>query len=147
MSAAAPTREQLLALYRAHLAAARSFVRTFPNFFWWLTQTSYNFREYFVRHTRQSFRAHLSEAEADGVSGAAQSASTLSRLPTAPKTEVSGASPQDATPDLAAFYAQKQKELKVLQRAAVTNMMYAGDRLVVEDAAPSRPATMRTADE
>ena len=46
MSVVAPTREQILMLYRAHLATARSFA-------------SYNFREYFVRRTRDQFRALL----------------------------------------------------------------------------------------
>ena len=46
MSVVAPTREQILMLYRAHLATARSFA-------------SYNFREYFVRRTRDQFRAFL----------------------------------------------------------------------------------------
>ena len=34
---------------------------------------------------------------------------------------------------LAKFYEEARDELKVLQRAVMTNKMYAGERLVVED--------------
>ncbi|KDQ07554.1 hypothetical protein BOTBODRAFT_166958 [Botryobasidium botryosum FD-172 SS1] len=47
---ASPTRAQVLSLYGNLLRASNSFY-------------SYNFREYFVRNTRQRFRAHQSEAD------------------------------------------------------------------------------------
>ncbi|WFD22796.1 hypothetical protein MEQU1_001473 [Malassezia equina] len=116
MSAAAPTREQIMALYRAHLATARAF-------------NSYNFRQYFERRTRDSFRAHLYPGTSEASQSMTESVEKLSNVP----TSTSGVAPAPEKPSLADFYKDKRAELKVLQRAAVVNQLYAGDRLVVED--------------
>ncbi|WFD27144.1 hypothetical protein MNAN1_002140 [Malassezia nana] len=114
MSALAPTREQLMALYRAHLTAARAF-------------NSYSFRQYFERRARDSFRTHLYPGTSEASQSVNVSAEKLSKVPTS-------GSPSTPMPDsLAEFYQDKCAELKVLQRAAVVNQMYAGDRLVIED--------------
>ncbi|KAI0731256.1 hypothetical protein C8Q76DRAFT_718251 [Earliella scabrosa] len=39
---------------------------------------------------------------------------------------------------LAAFYADRSKELAVLKRSAIVNQLYGGWRLVVEDQQPAR---------
>ncbi|WFD29945.1 hypothetical protein MSPP1_000959 [Malassezia sp. CBS 17886] len=136
-SALPPTREQLLALYRQHMNAARSFA-------------SYNFREYFLRRTRDKFRGALSPGDTEVSKNMQESAAALSRVPTAgpgslklrPQTQQEPMSAEQ----LAAFFQHAKEELKVLQRAAVTNMMYEGDRLVVEEDA-SRDWVVRSADE
>lgn len=118
MSVATPTREQILSLYRAHLATARSFA-------------SYNFREYFVRRARDQFRAYLYPQMSVAAQNVNASASKLSNVPTA-NTAVKPVEPMSAE-KLAKFYEEACDELKVLQRAVMTNKMYAGERLVVED--------------
>ena len=124
MSAAAPTREQVKALYRAHLATARAFVCTSNSH-----QNSYNFRQYFERRARDSFRAYLYPGTSEVSQSVSASVEKLSKVP----TSTSAAVPAPPTPSLAEFYEDQRAELKVLQRAAVVNQMYAGDRLVVED--------------
>lgn len=93
-----------------------------------LTQNSYNFRQYFERRTRDSFRAHLYPGTSEASQSVSESAEKLSKVPTSTSDATSVASPS-----LSEFYEDKAAELKVLQRAAVVNQMYAGDRLVVED--------------
>ena len=62
-----------------------------------------------------------------------ESTSALSRVPSATPAAVQPASTEPMSAErIAAFYATAKEELKVLQRAAVTNMMYSSDRLVVE---------------
>lgn len=122
----APTRQQLLTLYRQHLATSRSFVCTSVSI---LTQASYNFREYFVRRTKDVFRAHLYPESSEVAQSVSASAAKLAHVPTAP------AEVHAPNASLAQFYEDMRAELRVLQRAAVTNMMYAGERLVVEDPA------------
>ncbi|PKI82783.1 hypothetical protein MVES_003268 [Malassezia vespertilionis] len=117
---AAPSKQQILALYRAHISAARSF-------------SSYNFREYFMRRTRDSFRAHLFPETSIEAKELSKSAATLASVPTSTAPQQVPTSPLSET-SLKQFYENAQEELKALQRAAVTNMMYAGSsRLVVED--------------
>ncbi|WFD48420.1 hypothetical protein GLX27_003090 [Malassezia furfur] len=116
---AAPTRQQLLALYRQHLSAARSF-------------TAYNFREYFVRRTRDRFRAHLFPESSDQAKSVHASASALANVATSNSGGVRPMEPLSGE-RLAEFYRTAREELKVLQRAAIVNMMYSSDRLVVED--------------
>jgi len=53
---ASPTRMQVLSLYKNHLRASNSFY-------------SYNFREYFLRNTRQRFRTHQSETDSTRIKG------------------------------------------------------------------------------
>ncbi|KAI3624313.1 hypothetical protein CBS14141_002741 [Malassezia furfur] len=88
---AAPTRQQLLALYRQHLSAARSFAKSV--------------------HASASALANVATSNSGGVR---------------PMEPLSGER-------LAEFYRTAREELKVLQRAAIVNMMYSSDRLVVED--------------
>lgn len=120
MSVVAPTREQILMLYRAHLATARSFA-------------SYNFREYFVRRTRDQFRALLYPETSSAAENVNASNSLLSNVPTTNKAMPS-VQPMSAD-KLSKFYQEATEELQVLQRAAITNRMYVGERLVVEDEA------------
>lgn len=60
------------------------------------------------------------------------SASKLSNVATKNSGEVQALEPLSEE-RLVAFYEKMRDELKVLQRAAITNMMYSSDRLVVED--------------
>ena len=59
--------------------------------------------------------------------------SLLSNVPTTNKAMPS-VQPMSAD-KLSKFYQEATEELQVLQRAAITNRMYAGERLVVEDEA------------
>ncbi|WFD08337.1 hypothetical protein MVES1_003709 [Malassezia vespertilionis] len=95
--------------------------------------SSYNFREYFMRRTRDSFRAHLFPETSIEAKELSKSAATLASVPTSTAPQQVPTSPLSET-SLKQFYENAQEELKALQRAAVTNMMYAGSsRLVVED--------------
>ncbi|WFD44406.1 hypothetical protein MPSI1_003074 [Malassezia psittaci] len=116
----APSRQQLLTLYRQHLSAARSF-------------TAYNFREYFLRRTRDQFRAHLFPETSEQAKNMQSSAAALSNVATS-KQDISSSVQPVSKDSLAEFYSKARDELKVLQRAAIVNMMYSSDRLVVEDA-------------
>ncbi|WFD00095.1 hypothetical protein MYAM1_002841 [Malassezia yamatoensis] len=117
---AAPTRQQLLTLYRQHLSASRSF-------------TAYNFREYFLRRTRDQFRAHLFPESSEEAKNMQSSAAALSNVATS-KQDISSPVQPVSKDSIAEFYSKARDELKVLQRAAIVNMMYSSDRLVVEDA-------------
>ncbi|KXN89774.1 Protein ISD11 [Leucoagaricus sp. SymC.cos] len=89
---AAPSRGAILHLYAAMLRTSRSF-------------SSYNFRQYFVRKTKDTFRniqlIHVFQAEED---------------------------PQR----LHTMYADAVKDLNVLRRSAIVNQLYGGWRLAVE---------------
>lgn len=111
-----------MALYRAHLTAARAFVGCSS-----LPQNSYSFRKYFERRARDSFRTHLYPGTSEASQSVSMSAEKLSKVPT------SGSPSTPTSASLAEFYKDKCAELKVLQRAAMVNQMYAGDRLVIED--------------
>lgn len=94
-----------------------------------------------MRRTRDQFRAHLFPGDSSEARQIQRSAEALSHPPSAPSTTVSAVEPMSED-RLAAFYKDMQRELKVLQRAAVTSMMYTGDRLVVE--ADPKNWTLRT---
>ncbi|WFD34779.1 hypothetical protein MCUN1_001623 [Malassezia cuniculi] len=109
----APSRQQLLTLYRQHLSTARSI-------------KSYNFREFYIRRARESFRAALIP-ESDEAKRLSESATLLSQVNSGPLK------PSEPTKiDLAEFYARATEELNVMRRAAVVNGLYSTDRLVVE---------------
>ena len=93
LSTGSISRQQILNLYHAHLRVARSF-------------NSYNFKEYFLRQSRDKFRVRLPAlvAQHDG----------------------------QATADgaLSAWYKEAQSELATLKRAAIVNRLYqVGDSL------------------
>ncbi|CAO1623898.1 unnamed protein product [Parajaminaea phylloscopi] len=144
----APSRAQILGLYRNYLATAQSF-------------SSYNFRTYFLRRSRDLFRSTLLPPAAAATSSPFSKAgsqtgpaspSTLSSptpsiltaaadtanasAPLSAGPESGKAAPQsDTTPDaekLRIFYDTAVKDLEVLRRAALMNRMYEGEKLVVE---------------
>ncbi|KAG8843395.1 hypothetical protein FRB96_004062 [Tulasnella sp. 330] len=84
--ASTPSRTHITKLYSNLIRASRSFA-------------SYNFRSYFIRTTREKFRAHLHEADPSRIT---------------------------------ALYKEGLEELDVLRRAAITNRLYEGPKLVVE---------------
>ncbi|CAD6885537.1 unnamed protein product [Tilletia controversa] len=142
MTTAAPTRQQILRLYRRYLSTSQSFA-------------SYNFRTYFLRRSRDMFRSALLPAsEATTASPFSKAASVTApvvpaSLVHAPISTPAGASPfgtslaaslqhkesSSGTPEerLAAFYERASAELDALRRAAVVNRLYQGERLVVEE--------------
>ncbi|EPQ30842.1 uncharacterized protein PFL1_01740 [Pseudozyma flocculosa PF-1] len=136
MQPVVPSRTQILRLYRKYLTTAQSF-------------SSYNFRTYFLRRSRDMFRsALLPQAQAaqsspfskQGSATAKVSPSTL-LSPDAISTNGSNASGSNGSiaaaamsdqEKLATFYNTALEDLKVLQRSAITNRLYEGERLVVE---------------
>lgn len=123
-----------------HPLTLRSIVLTplRPLFFF---QSSYNFRTYFLRRSRDLFRSNLlPESEAgysspfSKASGRTTRVSPATLTSAAPNVLSSSLSASGAMPDdrLAAFYQAAKKDLDVLRRAALTNRMYEGERLVVE---------------
>jgi hypothetical protein len=98
------TRQHLLSLYTQFLRASNQF-------------DSYNFRHYFVRHTRHKFRVELPQL--------------LNVQPS-----VSGSSKFEPTPEsvekLRGWWTEAEKDLEVLKRSAIINRMYQAPRLVVE---------------
>ncbi|KAH7106815.1 hypothetical protein BKA62DRAFT_611657 [Auriculariales sp. MPI-PUGE-AT-0066] len=92
-----PSRASILHLYGATLRASRSF-------------TSYNFRQYFIRRTRASFRSMRSDA---------RYALLLSQ-------------DEKDSESVKTFYETARQELDVLRRSAIVNSIYGGRRLVVE---------------
>ena len=107
---AAPTKEALLQLYSSTLRASRTF-------------SSYNFRQYFVRRTKEQFR----EIQV--------------RMSCCPPYRTANMLQQDETDPtkLSSFYNERAKELSVLKRSAVVNSLYGGWRLVVEKDKPELP--------
>lgn len=97
-----------------------------------LIQTNYNFREYFLRRTRDQFRAQLFPDSSEEAKSLQSSATTLANTATGKTATLPSMEPLSAE-GLAKFYVEARQELRVLQRAAVTSMMYSSDRLVVED--------------
>lgn len=106
-----------------------------------MSQSSYNFRTYFLRRSRDLFRSNLlpaSEASYSSpfskASGRTTLASPTTLTSSAPEVLTSHTTNQDVPPEarLAAFYQTAKKDLEVLRRAALTNRMYEGERLVVE---------------
>ncbi|KAK0546993.1 hypothetical protein OC861_001675 [Tilletia horrida] len=130
MSSSGPTRTQILRLYRRYLSTAQSF-------------SSYNFRTYFLRRSRDMFRsALLPPAQAATTSPFSKAANvTAPAVPTA-LVHASSSTPQPSSPPsqdqgtaeerVKAFYERAEKELDVLRRAAILNRLYQGEKLVVE---------------
>ncbi|CAO1637133.1 unnamed protein product [Jaminaea pallidilutea] len=134
-----PTRAQILGLYRQYLATAQSF-------------SSYNFRTYFLRRSRDLFRSTLLPPQQAAASSPFSKAgdqttpaspSTLTSPPppvlsndgsslSSPPSDASNPHGSESTDKLKAFYATALKDLEVLRRAALTNRMYEGEKLVVE---------------
>jgi hypothetical protein len=98
------TRKHLLSLYTQFLRASNSFA-------------SYNFRHYFVRHTRHKFRVELPQLL--GV-----------------QPSMSGSPKYEPTPGsvekLRGWWTEAEKDLAQLKRSAVINRMYLAPQLVVE---------------
>ncbi|TNY22763.1 hypothetical protein DMC30DRAFT_410876 [Rhodotorula diobovata] len=127
------SRTHLLALYKEQLRVAHTF-------------GSYNFREYFLRRTRNKFRAELpallDAAYASPSSSAASPSTSSSSSPaphastsTAPSKEVNGGADSPArTPEdrLREWYTESLGELAVMARAAIVNGMYEAPKLVIE---------------
>ncbi|GAA5936754.1 hypothetical protein JCM3775_000188 [Rhodotorula graminis] len=127
--ATAISRTHLLALYKEQLRVAHSF-------------GSYNFREYFIRRTRNKFRAELpalldaAYASPSSTSSSASAPSTSSppaSTSSAPTTATEGDSPARAPEDrLREWYTESLGELAVMARAAIVNGMYEAPKLVIE---------------
>ncbi|GAA5938396.1 Isd11p [Sporobolomyces koalae] len=126
ISASTPiTRTHLLALYKEQLRVANSFA-------------SYNFKQYFVRRTRDKFRlelpalldANYSPASASTSSSPSTSASTPTPSAGESAREVEGA--QSNEQRLRAWYSESLSELAVMARSAIVNGMYEAPKLVVE---------------
>jgi LYR motif-containing protein 4 len=92
-----PTPAQIRSLYQSLLTTSNRFA-------------SYNFKNYFVRRTNESFKPILKSLDSS--------------------TPVAGGI------DLSQFYSDQSKELEVLRRAAEVNRLYEGPKLVVEHARP-----------
>ena len=86
--------------------------------------SSYNFRHYFVRRTKSTFR-EIQVCPRWWMSPSNRGL-TCYRVDETDPTK------------LTAFYNEKAKELAVLKRSAIVNQLYGGWRLVVEDQKPSR---------
>ncbi|GAA5951253.1 hypothetical protein JCM8115_005098 [Rhodotorula mucilaginosa] len=139
------TRTHLLALYKEELRVAHSFA-------------SYNFKQYFLRRTRNKFRtelpALLDAAYANSSSSSSSSGSTvasssssssssateptsssISAISSPSSAKDSASSPAAAwTPEdrLREWYAESLSELAVMARSAIINSMYEAPKLVVE---------------
>ncbi|PWN18619.1 hypothetical protein BCV69DRAFT_284925 [Microstroma glucosiphilum] len=138
-----PSRAQILGLYRSYLATAQSF-------------SSYNFRTYFLRRSRDLFRSTLLPPQQAATSSPYSKAGTetvkvspptlLSPSPSAlastSSSKLSAPPPSGATNPandegidaerLRIFYQTAVKDLAALKRAALMNRIYEGDKLVVE---------------
>ncbi|KAE8232265.1 hypothetical protein CF326_g2706 [Tilletia indica] len=141
MTTTAPTRQQILRLYRRYLSTSQSF-------------SSYNFRTYFLRRSRDMFRSALLPASQATTSSPFSKAADIT-APVVPSALVKASQPAGASPfsssssiaasvqheeapgtpeeRLAIFYERASKELDVLRRAAIVNRIYQGERLVVEE--------------
>lgn len=153
--AGAPTRQQILQLYRNYLNTAQSFVsdmKTPSSMLSYMLilvftrtlspQSSYNFRTYFLRRSRDLFRSNLLPASQANYASPFSKASGLT-TPVSPPTMASptpsvllgsGSTTQATTDEdrVRVFYETAKRDLDVLKRAAFTNRMYEGERLVVE---------------
>ncbi|KDN52337.1 hypothetical protein K437DRAFT_254320 [Tilletiaria anomala UBC 951] len=155
-SPAAPSRAQVLKLYRQYLSTAQSF-------------SSYNFRTYFLRRSRDLFRSNLlppsqaASSSPHSKAGDTTTPASPAALTSAPpsiltsNTASSSSSPGSSSSSAAAasreatgahqpqpsaahsdvervtaFYHTALKDLQVLRRSALINRMYEGERLVVE---------------
>jgi hypothetical protein len=136
------TRNHLIALYREELRVAHSF-------------SSYNFKQYFIRRTRDKYRTELpalldgaySSSSSGGESGkAAAAASTSAAVQSSDDGSIYSPTKSQASPAagssssslstessrLRDWYAESLSELAVMARAAIVNRMYEAPRLVVE---------------
>lgn len=100
------------------------------------SQSSYNFRTYFQRRSRDMFRSTLLPATQAASTSPYSKASDVtqpvspSTLSALPRTPAPSAVTDEAS--LTAWYAAAKHDLAALRRAALTNQMYAGEKLVVE---------------
>lgn len=100
-----PSRKTLLHLYAATLRASRRF-------------SSYNFRNYFLGRTKDTFRGIQVREETLGF--------TYLNVP-------DWTSQDESDPaKLSSFYQTAVEDLAVLKRSAIVNSVYGGRRLVVE---------------
>lgn len=104
MSAAVPNRRTILHLYSAMLRTSRSF-------------SSYNFREYFIRQTKETFRS-------------IQVRLYYTFYPEF-KVFIAGKSETDPV-KVRSMYSDAVREFTVLKRGAIVNQLYGGHRLAVE---------------
>lgn len=105
-------------------------------------QSNYNFRTYFLRRSRDLFRSNLLPPSQAALSSpfSSEASATTPASPgtlTSPVPSILSSAPpssekQTDAQRVAAFYQTAVKDLQVLRRAAVTNRMYQGERLVVE---------------
>ncbi|GAA6004711.1 Isd11p [Rhodotorula paludigena] len=125
------TRTHLLALYKEQLRIAHSF-------------SSYNFKQYFLRRTREKFRTELPQlldaayaapSASSSASSTASSSAPQASTSKAPAVDIQGgAEPSGRTPEdrLRAWYTDALSELAVMARSAIINGMYEAPKLVVE---------------
>lgn len=121
------TRTHLLALYKEQLRIAHSF-------------PSYNFKQYFLRRTRNKFRTELpalldSAYAAPSSSSLPSSSSSSSSTPVPSPTAALGSTEHPARTQedrLREWYAESLSELAVIARSAIVNSMYEAPKLVVE---------------
>ncbi|GAA5898539.1 Isd11p [Sporobolomyces salmoneus] len=118
------TRTHLVALYKEQLRTANSFA-------------SYNFKQYFLRRTRDKFRLELPSLLDQSLSSSSSSSSgsevSSSSSSSTPTTEANGTSAGNGNEErLRAWYEESLGELAVMARSAIVNGMYEAPKLVVE---------------
>ncbi|GAA6052366.1 hypothetical protein JCM3770_000207 [Rhodotorula araucariae] len=117
------SRTHLLALYKEQLRVAHSF-------------GSYNFREYFLRRTRNKFRAELpallDAAYAPSATSSSAPQASTSRASATDVHDVAESAGQTPEERLRAWYTESLGELAVMARAAIVNNMYEAPKLVIE---------------
>jgi hypothetical protein len=107
-SAVPPSRKTLLHLYAATLRASRGF-------------SSYNFRNYFLARTKDTFRGIQVRDHSSRASGPH------------PYDVSDRTSQNESDPaKLSSFYQTAVEDLAVLKRSAIVNSVYGGRKLVVE---------------
>ena len=143
----AVTQPHIIALYKQHLQVANSF-------------PSYNFREYFIRRTRENFRSTLpplggalDASQAIGTKSSSTAEAGESESIFAPKgvaaattdpagsTAISLLTPEEV--QLKQWYSNSLDDLAILTRSAMVNRLYEGQKLVVE----SKPKLVEIATE
>ncbi|GAA6059449.1 hypothetical protein JCM10212_005388 [Sporobolomyces blumeae] len=118
------SRTHLVALYKEHLRVANSFA-------------SYNFKQYFLRRSRDKFRAELPALLDEAYnptpsSSSSSSASTSALSPTDARAPAPTTSTATREERLREWYQESLKELGVMARSAIVNGMYEAPKLVVE---------------
>lgn len=111
------TRTHLLALYKEQLRTANSFA-------------SYNFKQYFLRRTRDKFRNELPALLDSNYAIPSSTSSTSSSTPTTTTSSSSTSSSNEER--LRSWYQETISELSVMARSAIVNGMYEAPKLVVE---------------